>query len=42
MQTVIASPGTGTKTIDITAIGTHATYGVTVENANLYCEGKLR
>lgn len=42
VQTVIASPGTGTKTISVTAIGTHATYGVTVANGNLYCEGKLR
>lgn len=42
VQTVISSPGTGTKTIAVTAIGTHATYGVTVNNGNLYCEGKLR
>lgn len=42
VQTVIASPGTGSKTIAVTAIGTHATYGVTIENGNLYCEGKLR
>lgn len=42
VQTLITSPGTGTKTISVTAVGTHATYGVTVENGNLYCEGKLR
>lgn len=42
VQTVIASPGTGSKTISIDAVGTHATYGVTVENGNLYVEGKLR
>lgn len=42
VQTVIASPGTGTLSISVTAVGTHATYGVTVDNGNLYCEGKLR
>lgn len=42
VQTLITSPGTGTVTVSVTAVGTHATYGVTVENGNLYCEGKLR
>lgn len=42
VQTVIASPGSGTKTISVTAVGTHVTYGVTVDNGNLYVEEKRR
>lgn len=42
IQVVIPAPAAGTRTIKLTAIGTHATYGVTVQNCDLYLEAKKK
>ncbi|MGE4050343.1 MAG: fibronectin type III domain-containing protein [Piscinibacter sp.] len=42
LQTVIPSPSVGTRTITLTAVGSDATYGVTIENGDLYVEEKRR
>ena len=42
LQFVIAAPATGSRTIELTAVGSDATYGVNVSNCDLYCEEKRR
>lgn len=42
LQFVIAAPTPGTRTIELTAVGSDAAYGVTVSNCDLYCEEKRR
>lgn len=41
LQYVISAPSSGTRTIKLTAIGSDAVYGVTID-AHLYLEGKKR
>jgi hypothetical protein len=42
LQFVIAAPSPGSRTIELTAVGSDATYGVNVSNCDLYCEEKRR
>jgi hypothetical protein len=42
IQYVIAAPSTGDRTITLTAVGSDAVYGVTVEKCDLYVEAKKR
>lgn len=42
LQFVIAAPAPGSRTIELTAVGSDATYGVNVANCDLYCEEKRR
>lgn len=42
LQFVIAAPSPGTRSIELTAVGSDATYGVNVSNCDLYCEEKRR
>ncbi len=42
LQYVVDAPGTGSKTVKLTAIGSHATDGVTIRKCNLYAEVKKK
>lgn len=42
LQYVVPSPSAGSRGVTLTAVGSHATYGCTIANADLYCEEKRR